>query len=718
MREACLTFLMVATVLGCSGGSGGGGGDDGSDDVIEDPVGQWIWLGGPTGGLGYDIRMHPDDPDIMYVTDALAGVFTSEDGGASWSPVNQGITARSGESNDSIPSFCVTIDPHDPDILWAGTLDQRGVFKSIDGGTTWTSKEQGIVEETGVTFRGFAVDPWSSDTVYAAGEIASWAWAGEERRTSTGDMTQGFVYRTTDGGESWSAIWRGDNLARYVLIHPANPDVLYVSTGIFDRDAANSALDGSTPGGVGVLKSTDGGDNWAQVNNGLGNLFVGSLVMHPTDPQTLLAGVGAGEYLVGSGVYLTTDGAASWQHVLADDTIVSVEFAPSDPSVAYAGSFNSVYRSDDGGQNWTKLNVGDSWGPPNKRAGHPIDFQVDPYDAFRVFANNYGGGNFLSTDGGLTWTDASKGYTGSGVLALTVDAADAKRFVAGVHSGIYLSSDSGQSWTSLLPKGGWQTVALDPTNGDNLIGATGDGVLKRSTDGGSVWADVLTAPIDVSTWRGTRFVPGNTSIVYTGLGSLNLPDIGSVDPGGGGVYRSADSGASWSQANDATSADANVRDLAVSQDGQTVYAATTNSGVLKTTNGGVAWSETNSGLPSAMFISIAIAPGSPQLVLAGTFMSGLYRSSDGGASWQAAATGVPAEATIRAIVFSPTDASLVFAADSRSGAYRSADGGLTWEQYNTGLLNRSILSLAISSDGQTLYAGTDGSGAYRMRVSE
>ena len=58
----------------------------------------WVRTGGPLGGLGYDIRMHPDDPDLMYVTDAFAGVFRSTDGGETWTPINDGITTRSGES--------------------------------------------------------------------------------------------------------------------------------------------------------------------------------------------------------------------------------------------------------------------------------------------------------------------------------------------------------------------------------------------------------------------------------------------------------------------------------------------------------------------------------------------------------------------------------------------------------------------------------------------
>ncbi|MBT3223371.1 MAG: hypothetical protein HN348_30230, partial [Proteobacteria bacterium] len=382
-----ICFLLFPTTLALYGCPGGSTNEDNADtdtddtDVVDvvppdDPIGEWTWLGGPTGGLGYDIRVHPQNHDIMYVTDALAGAFKSEDGGQNWFPINKGITARSGESDDSIPVFCLTIDPNDPNTLWAGTLDQRGVFKSTDAGQNWTQKVSGIVEETGVTFRGFTVDPKSSDIVYAAGEIASWSWSSDEKRTHAGDMTRGFVYRTTDGGDNWTAIWRGDNLARYVIVHPDDSDIIYISTGIFDRDAANSAEDGQSPGGEGILKSTNGGQIWNQVNNGLDSLFVGSLFMHPDEPETLLAGVGNAAYPDGAGVYLTTNGGTSWEWVLEGESIVSVEFSSSNPDIAYAGSFNSMFRSDDGAKTWTKLNDGDSWGPPNKHAGHPIDFQV------------------------------------------------------------------------------------------------------------------------------------------------------------------------------------------------------------------------------------------------------------------------------------------------------------------------------------------------------
>ena len=228
------------------------------------------------------------------------------------------------------------------------------------------------------------------------------------------DLTRGVLYRTTDGGQHWSAIWRGDNLARYIWIDPRDFNVIYLSTGIFDREAANSDPQAHLPGGEGVLKSIDGGETWQQANNGLDNLYVGSLFMHPTNPDILLAGTGNNQYYDHNGVYLTIDGAQSWRLVQGDANINAVEFSGTDPNIAYAGSANAIYRSADGGLTWERVsgNEDNGWGAPGVRAGFPIDLQVDPRDPDRLFANNYGGGNFVSEDGGRTWEVASAGYTG------------------------------------------------------------------------------------------------------------------------------------------------------------------------------------------------------------------------------------------------------------------------------------------------------------------
>jgi photosystem II stability/assembly factor-like uncharacterized protein len=374
----------------------------------------------------------------MYVTDAWSGVFKSIDGGITWAAANgsgsSAISVRAGLSSDGIPIFSLTVDPHDPDTVWVGTKDQRGIFKSTDAAKTWQKKDQGAAPiSNGLTFRGFTVDPRKghSDTVYAAGELSSYAWT-QPSQILTGmafDMTKGVVYRTDNGGNSWTEIWRGNNLARYVWIDPGNVSTIYVSTGIFDREAANTDVAKNDPGGVGILKSIDGGKTWDELNqsNGLGNLYVGSLFMHPNDANILLAGTGCNSWLDNAGVYLTKNGGKTWQQTLkaqSAEAITAVEFSTSAPKSAYAGSNRAIYRGEDTGQTWTQMTPGQwAWGPPGIRAGWPIDLQVDPQNPDRLFANNYGGGNYLSVDGGKSWVAASQGYTGAQMrdLAATQD---------------------------------------------------------------------------------------------------------------------------------------------------------------------------------------------------------------------------------------------------------------------------------------------------------
>ncbi|MFQ5569161.1 MAG: T9SS type A sorting domain-containing protein, partial [Rhodothermales bacterium] len=687
----------------------------------------WVHTGGPPGGLGYDVRMRPDNPAVMYVTDAFAGTFRSTDGGQTWVPANQGVTARTGFSDDAIPIFCLTIDPHNHDIIWVGTQGMRGIFKSTNGGDSWTRMDNGIVEIEGITFRGFTVDPRTSDIVYAAGEISSFAWAGEPRIGREFDMTKGVVYKTIDGGLNWQAVWRGDNLARYIWIDPRNPDILYVSTGIFDREAANSDPVAGTPGGVGILKSTDAGQNWTQVNNGLNNLYVGTLFMHPENPDILLAGTGNNQYDDGSGVYLSTDGAASWQRTLTQGAN-SVEFSLSHPNIAYAGNPGAIYRSEDGGQTWHLMSGGgiDGWGSPGVRAGFPIDFQIDPRDPNRIFVNNYGGGNFLSVDGGETWTTASEGYTGAQVRDVAVGAMNPGRVFAAARSGLFLSPDGGDDWLgrSHPPAASleWYAAAIDPMIEDHILAANNwDGVILESHDDGNTWRAASTRPADNMSFRAIVFAPSNQMIVYAGTSAFRSAGTLANTLSAAGIYISRDRGATWATANDATSQDANVTALAVDpSDPQVVYAATGNHGVLKSSDGGQNWDERNTGLPGTppTALAVAIHPTDPNVVYVGLESNGIYHSTNGGATWQQLAAGLPPESSISDIVLSPADPQLVFIADKASGVYHSVnppDG--SWVLNSQGLRTRHVNALAFSADGQHLYAATEGEGVFRLDLS-
>lgn len=703
----------------------------------------WVRLGGPIGGLGYDIRMRPDNPDIMDVTDANAGVHYSNDGGMTWSPQNAGINARSGPTGDIIPVFSLTIDPNNYDILWIGFVEPGGIYRSIDGGLSWEKRTVGIEELQGLTFRGIAVEPGNSDVIYAAAEINSWRWAGESRNGHNFDMTKGVVYKSIDSGGHWTAIWRGDNLARYVWIDPRDHNVLYVSTGIFDREAANTNVDANEPGGVGIIKSTDGGQTWniLDAEEGLTGLYVGSLFMHPENPDMLLAGSGhdywsaaydqGGEEISPGGVFLTEDGGATWKQTLSHIQIYSVEYCLGYPNVAYAAGPFAVYRSEDSGHTWQLMSgggvtYGKYWGPPGIVAGFPIDIQCDPRNADRLFVNNYGGGNFLSEDGGRTWVDASRGYSGAMVFGgLALDQNNPARIYAGARSGLFRSDDGGRSWSGLAfsPANHAEitSVAINPSDSDVVISSPWDAnKLFKSSTGGLNWTPIVN---EFGTGResGQRAVdlaysPSDPRIIYAAVGFVRCKYMSETcDEDGKGVYESNNGGKTWVSANNDETKQINAMSLAIDPTNPNiVYVAAVKDGVYKTVNGGDDWTK----LPVyCKARSVAMDPVNTNKVFVGC-EGGVRYSLDGGVTWVSSSAGMPPEALVTAIVVDPSNSMYIWSADYFSGVYFSADGGKTWRQNNDGLTCRAVLDLVISADGQTLYTATHGGGVFRLSIHD
>ncbi len=573
------------------------------------------------------------------------------------------------------------------------------------------------------------------------GEIGVYAKDGD---VVWGDTIGGIVYKTTDGGENWKILWNGgipSSLTRYMWVNPENTDILYVSTGIFDRSAVNEGdplTDPDPYGGLGILKSTDGGNSWRILNeaNGLNFLYISSLFMHPDDPEILLAAAGKGstdlyiEYLEENnlktpmGVYRTTDGGETWTQVLGVSGFDAVELCPSDPNIAYAGSADLVYRSEDAGVTWTQVagQGGNGWGPPGINAGTPIDFQCDPIDPNRIFANNYLGGNFLSEDGGKTWKNASDGYTGAQILSLAIDPTNpAQIYVAG-RNGIWASSDGGITWYGLrYPPAGqkvwggeWGGIAIDPSDSKHLL--VSEETLWETFDGGSSW-EVRRSP-NFALAAAIVFAPSDPNTVYTGRAdTVCMVNFEAPCRQGSGVFVSKDGGTTWEYANDSNIENLSLIDLAVDPtDANLVYAAT-QGGLFKTTNGGVNWTVV-AGLPDGTRVgTIVIHPQDSRKLMVGVEMQGLYISADGGQTWQQIAAGLQPNNSIRDILYDPTDLQTVYLSDIVSGVYRSTDGGLTWTKINNGLTTRSTTGLAISSDGQHLYAATSGEGVFRLDLN-
>jgi len=702
----------------------------------------WVRLGGPIGGLGYDIRMRPDNPDIMYVSDAWAGVHKSTDGGMTWFTLNNGIDAHTGPSGDAIPVFCLTIDPNNPEIIWIGLQDLGTIYRSLDGGQNWEKRSNGIAERNGLTFRGLTIEPGNSDVVYAAGEVSSWAGGRPERRGREFDKTEGVVYKSVDGGNSWKAVWRGQSLARYIWINPNDHNILYVSTGIFDRESANSDPVTNIAGGEGVLKSTDGGETWTNVNNGLGNLYVGSLFMHPQNPDILLAGTGNNAYPAGGGVYLTTDGGANWKHV-AGEHVTSVEFALSDPDIAYAAGDGSFYRSEDGGVTWkTFVNErGWGWGPAGIRPGFPIDFQVDPRNPYRIFVNNYGGGNFLSEDGGETWVSASVGYTGADLRDLFVVPDNPAFVLVNGRSGPFISRDGGVDWQGVNPLDVREIaegarITVDPSDPEHILLSSAHwGWTYESVDGGLNWRlstnyedelHNLPEPDTNKKFQGFQaiaFAPSNPEIVYGGFGVWRCSTSGDPYLCSArtivSVLVSEDGGHSWTRLNGTPLDGLSVTEIVVHPENPDIaWVSIMNGGVFRTEDRGQSWQENNQGLGAMQVMDLAHDPTNPNILYAATNGRGVFKSEDSGGTWRQASAGLDSNEPVYALAVDPAHSNVIYAGSYRSGVFTSEDGGAHWRLINNGLRTRAVTALSISADGETLYAATTGEGVFRLSTHD
>ncbi len=714
---------------------------------------EWMSTGGPVGGLGYDVRIHPSTKNVMFVTDNNAGVIKSSNAGKTWTPSNSGISVRGGPTGDAFTIFSLTIDPNDPATVWAGTNGDGGafgVFKSIDGGAHWTQKNAGITSGPyGIVFRGFTIEPGNSNVVYAQAELPTDPVTGHGREFN---KVQGRVYKTTNGGESWTLTWSGDDLARYLVIDPGNTSTLYLSTGIFDREAQNSDCANLTlaggvytgAGGVGVLKSTDGGASWSAVTTGLTDRYVGSLRMHPTSSSVLFAATGNNacsgmfEGHIVSGLFKSLNGGSTWTKVslplppwATGEIMTAVGFSPSDPSVVYAGSATAFFRSADGGASWARYSKPSNteWGPPGVRAGVPIDLAVDPDDPNVLYANNYGGGVFRSVDGARTWEVWSQGYSGADVHAAVIpDTATATVFAIG-RSGPFKSPNYGVDWIGIgngaanFPE--WYSIAVQPGNPTVvLVADEHQGVILRSTDGGGDFAEALRHPSanagDPTRREGFRalvFAPSTPSIAYAALAK----DRGTIDampPAGGVFFRSANGGATFTSPT--TDLDGlNVYRLLVDPANANKVWAATSGGLYASTDGGSSWSA----LPAfagKVISAAAVHPSNANAIAAAEKNVGIWVSVDGGASLDGVgphnAGFTNPNPAVLALAFEPGGAGRLYAADFYSGVYVSTDGGRSWSGFPdagmNGLTVRAVKDLALA--GGVVYATTQGGGVFRL----
>src|SRR5580704_5051279 len=344
--------------------------------------------------------------------------------------------------------------PGDTSTYYAGAAS-GGVWKSIDGGNNWTP----IFDAEPVAAIGaLAVATTDPNTI--------WAGTGEAWAIRDADVMGDGVYKSTDAGATWSNVGLTEvgRIGR-IIVHPSNPNVVYVCA--LGRGTGPQQERG-------VYRTNDGGRNWQRV------LFVdedtgcSGLTLDAHDPNTLFAGMWQmvmhtyAMYSGGpsSGIYVSHDAGTTWTHVVHPGLPksplgkIDVAIAPTDSKRVYAliqtADQGSVWRSDDGGVNWTN----GSWQRALiGRAGYYIHIAVNPQNADEVLITN--SSFWLSKDGGKSFN--AQNWGGGDTHDIWIDPTDGNRVIITHDGGMNITTDHGQNQTTrvTLPIGQMYHVAVD-----------------------------------------------------------------------------------------------------------------------------------------------------------------------------------------------------------------------------------------------------------------
>ena len=327
-------------------------------------------------------------PGTFYLGATGGGVWKTEDYGTTWHNVSDGYF-------DTPSIGAIAVVQHDPNTIYVGTgsdglrsnvIVGKGMYKSIDAGKTW---EPIGLEETG-HIGAVEIHPSNPNIVYVAA-IGQAFQANEERG----------VYKTTDGGKSWKKTLFISNAVGFADLEllPGNPEVIYATAWKAERKPWTIKSGGPAAEG-GIYKSVDGGESWTKLTRGLPKGMIGKidLAVCAADSRVIYALVEAPDKA--GGLYRSVDQGRTFQLVSNDKGIrtrpfyyTNVEVDPKNPDVVYVMA-TGYYRSINGGLTWAKMT------PPH---GDNHDMWIDPDNPQRFIQGNDGGAN-VTHNGGKTWS--------------------------------------------------------------------------------------------------------------------------------------------------------------------------------------------------------------------------------------------------------------------------------------------------------------------------
>ena len=335
----------------------------------------------PSGRID-DLAVLESNPAVFYVATATAGV---------WKTINHGTTFEQVFDSPTTSSIGdIAIAPNDANLIWVGTGENNnrqssswgdGVYKSGDGGKTW--RHAGLADSKSIAR--IIVDPTDYSTVYVAALGNLWGAGGERG-----------VYKTTDGGATWSRVLHvdDDTGATELVADPSNSQVLYAA--MYQRRRATWGFNGGGPGS-GIYKSSDAGRSWTKLTRGI--------------PEGPLGRIGLDVYR-------------------------------KNPNVVYARieheKESGVYRSDDAGATWTKLSS------VNPRPMYFSQIRIDPQSDHRIYV--LGVQLHVSDDGGRTFRNDGASRIHVDHHAMWINPSDSNMVVIGNDGGVSISYDRSRTW--------------------------------------------------------------------------------------------------------------------------------------------------------------------------------------------------------------------------------------------------------------------------------
>jgi photosystem II stability/assembly factor-like uncharacterized protein len=667
---------------------------------------QWRSIGPFRAGRVSAGAVDPSDSNTYYFGTPGGGVWKSTNAGQTWLP----IFDRTGMASVG----ALAIAPSNPQIIYAGTGEETrgdGVYKSTDGGRSWTN----------VGLR---------DTHYIGSIVIGATNPDEVVVGAIGDRTpsqERGVFRTTDGGKTWTRVLFVDDTAGCpsVVAAPDAPRVLfatlYPSSGVRGVSLARPITPGQPPPAPGgppftrepaVFNSTDAGATWTK-------LAATGLASPPVGRQALavVAKSGGRSVLAGlqDGLYRSDDGGENWTRANRDPRItpVGVIADPSNPDLVYVTQ-TALYRSNDGGRTFEAF------------AGAPSgdDFQllwIDPRNSMRLLAG-VDQGAVVSVDGGASWSSWYNQPTGQFYHVITDDRFPYHVYAAQQDSGsvaVPHRSDFGEiGYRDWYSPGGFEFgyLAPDPLDPD-IVFAGGwyrtvvrfdrrTGQIVHVFVPGSKYRSVNNAPM--------FFSPQDPHVLYYGTQFM---------------MKTSDAGMTWMEISpDLTEVPDRTPASPRPTPSPSVPSITTFS--LSTVKAGVIWAATNNGVVQmtadggTTWKNVSppdlLANGSFEIIEAGRHDAGtayatfivpqdirpyIYRTTDGGATWQRITGGLPDSAFARVVREDPVRKGLLFCG-TESAVYVSFDSGDHWQSLQLNLPASSMRDLWVH--GEDLVLGTYG----------